>query len=103
MLEDTDYRRFADYGFGGRYVGGARNFLCRRGLTRGEYFRGWLGERFADKLGSADVRFGDPEVTRNDLQDVSDAEREQARYRVRVIASDVTSGRMLVLPDDIED
>jgi hypothetical protein len=29
-------------------------------------------------------------------------EREQARYRLRVVASDISNGRMLVLPDDIE-
>src|ERR671938_1325828 len=34
-LQQTDFRRFADYGFGGRFVGGFLNSLHLRGYARG--------------------------------------------------------------------
>jgi NTE family protein len=103
ILEHTDYRRFADYGFGGRWIGGLRNALRSRGIARGQYFRNWLGERLAEsKLGRPDATFGD--IVRRDLPtDLPAAQRQKARYRLRVIASDITAGRMMVLPDDLGD
>ena len=101
ILEHTDYRKFADCGFGGRWIGGLRNALRSRGIARGEYFRVWLGERLQEsKLGKADATFGD--VVRHDLPpDLPEAQRQKARYRLRVISSDITAGRMMVLPDDL--
>jgi NTE family protein len=101
VLERTDYRKFADYGFGGKWIGGLRNALRSRGIARGEYFREWLGKRLAEsELGNPDATFAD--VVRRDLPpDLPAALREKARYRLRVIASDVTAGRMMVLPDDL--
>ena len=103
VLEHTKYRRFADYGFGGRLIGGLRNALRSRGIARGEYFREWLGKCLAEsELGSPDATFAD--IARHDLPaDLPEAQREKARYRLRVIASDITAGRMMVLPDDLRD
>jgi NTE family protein len=100
ILEDTDYATFADYGWGGKWIGGARNALSGRGLCPGKAFSEWLAKRFeASPVGMADPTFGD--VQRELPPGLSDEEREVARFRLRVIASDVTEGRMLVLPDDI--
>ena len=103
ILDETNYNQFADYGRGGRIMGGLRNAVTGRGLCPGRAFEKWLGERFAESpVGKADPTFTD--VERDDLPaDLSDDEREKARYRLRVIASDITEGRMLVLPDDIVD
>jgi NTE family protein len=96
-----DYNRFADYGPGGRILGGLRNALRRRGLVRGEYLKEWLRERLAESpLRDADATFAD--VRRDDLPPgLSADEIEMVGYRLRVIASDVSEGRMLVLPHDI--
>jgi NTE family protein len=96
-----DYRRFADYGRGGILIGGLRNAISYRGLARGKYFRQWLGHCFEDSsLGDPDPPFS--ALVRDDLPaDLPPDQAERARYRLRVIASDVTGGRMLVLPDDI--
>ena len=101
ILWSTEYREFADYGRFG-LLSAARNALTRRGLARGEYFRGWLEDRMADsELGKREPTFDD--VARDDLPaDLAPQQREEARYRLRVIASDITEGRMLVLPEDIE-
>ncbi len=100
LIGGLDYRRFADYGPGGTVVGGLRNALRRRGLARGDYFREWIAKRLEEKLGVPDPTFA--EVVRDDLPPGLTAdERETYGYRLRVIASDVSEGRMLVLPHDI--
>lgn len=102
-LADTRYERFADYGPGGKWLGAPLNALRSRGIARGEYFRSWLSERFAESpLGKAEPTFAD--VARDDLpSDLPESQREVAKYRLRVIASDITEGRMLIIPDDIEE
>jgi NTE family protein len=76
--------------------------LRGRGLCPGNAFSDWLAERFAESpLGKPDPTFRD--VQRELPPDLTEEERDRARYRLRVIASDVSEGRMLVLPDDIED
>jgi NTE family protein len=102
VMLDADYRRFADYGFGGRLIGAPLNALRRRGIARGEYFKRWLGEQLAaSPLANRDPTFGDLE--RQDIPaEASIQHREAVRFQLRVIASDVSEGRMLVLPQDIE-
>jgi len=101
ILLAASYRQFADYGPGGRLIGAPLNALRLRGFARGEYFKGWLREQLAaSPLGKSDPTFADLE--RDDIPaDASPEHRERARYRLRVIASDVSAGRMLVLPQDI--
>jgi NTE family protein len=102
ILEKTEYAMFADYGWGGKYLGGARNMLRGRGLCPGKLFTDWLADRFKESpVGKADPTFSD--VERRLPPELDDDEREKARWRLRVIASDITEGRMLVLPDDITD
>ncbi len=100
-LADVDYNLFADYGPGGRLIGGALNAFRHRGLARGEYLKRWLADRLeASPLGLRDPTFAD--LHREDVpDDASPQHREAVRYSLRVIASDVSAGRMLVLPQDI--
>jgi predicted acylesterase/phospholipase RssA len=105
ILDDADYRKFTDYGFGGR-ARGFVNQLWQRGLAPGRYFKDWLTDHLtvsplAKTKNTRELRFRD--VVRADLpEDLTDEERGRARYRLRVIGSDISSGRMLVLPDDID-
>ena len=101
-LSEVDYTRFADYGPGGRLIGGPLNALRRRGLARGAYLKRWLSDRLAESpLGLPDPTFAD--LQREDIpDDATPQHREAVRYSLRVIASDVSAGRMLVLPQDIE-
>jgi NTE family protein len=104
ILAQAEYRRFADFGFGG-LPRGLVNSLWMRGLAPGRYFTGWLTELIdasprAKELGKTNLVFGD--LVRDDLPaDLAPEVARKARYRLRVIGSDISSGRMLVLPDAI--
>jgi NTE family protein len=69
--------------------GQALSVLRDRGIYEGEYFRKWIAGLLEDKGIS---RFGQ-------LAD-EQAEEPSKRFPLKVIASDVTERRMLVLPDD---
>jgi NTE family protein len=97
-LHDTmmtlDYSRFLDESDLGRIpvIGHGLALLRERGLYAGDYFRGLIAEHLAD-LGVrtfADLRQDDPG---SDLS-------EDCRYKLLVMVSDVSRGRLLRLPWD---
>jgi NTE family protein len=68
------------------------------GLVATKYLRIWLEQRFAQSpLGKPNPTFGD--LIRADAADHS----AQTRYRLRLIVSDVTAARMVVLPEGLAD
>jgi NTE family protein len=113
LLADARYARFADCGPGGKWVGGMFNAVGRlRGLAPGRYFLEWMGDALdasplAQELGKTELTFADVKrrdlPPREELPEVSDAKYERARYRLHVIGSDITTGRMIILPDDLPD
>ncbi len=111
ILADAKYSRFADTGFGGMWIGGLYSAIVRRrGMAPGNYFKEWLGEQLAasplaKELGKTELTFADVRrrdlPARADVPEVSDETYERAKYRLHVITSDVTSGRLAILPDDL--
>jgi NTE family protein len=106
ILDDVVYSRFADYGPLGKLQGWVWNQFRSRGFAPGVFFTTWLAERIkesplARELGKEELTFAD--VARDDLPpELSPADAARARYRLRVIGSEITKGRMLVLPQDIQ-
>ncbi len=70
-------------------VGRGVSVLLERGIYEGRFFQRWMAELLEAK---GITKFGQ-------LTDAG-ADSPQHRHRLRVIASDVTHRRMLVLPDD---
>lgn len=110
ILGDAHYRRFADCGPGGVWVGGLVNAVTRiRGCAPGKYFTEWMREQLANSpLGrelKREITFGDLKRTDlppiSELPDITPEKYERAKYRLHVIGSDVTGGRMLIMPDDL--
>jgi len=97
MLVDTDFSEFLDPGPGGRLLGpfgGALDLMLREGLYRGRVLHRWLSETLAE----AGVRtWGDLRVAGSNARTPV-----EHRYRLVVIVSDVTRGRLLRLPWDYE-
>ncbi|HJX48099.1 MAG TPA: patatin-like phospholipase family protein [Gaiellaceae bacterium] len=113
ILADAKYSRFADTGFGGMWLGGLYSAIMRRrGMAPGRYFKEWMSEQLAAsplarELGKTELTFGDVKrrdlPPRSELPDISDEKYERAIYRLHVITSDVTGGRLAILPDDLPD
>ena len=113
MLADAEYAKFADCGPGGKWVGGLWNAAARlRGMAPGDYFLKWMGEQLAAsplarELGKTELTFADVKrhdlPPKEDIPDITHEKYERAKYRLHVIGSDVTTGRMIILPDDLPD
>ncbi len=109
ILKAAKYQRFPDCGFGGIKLGGVFNAIARmRGAAPGLYFTSWLASqlarsRLAQDLGKQTLTFGDVKRTDLPLQPagMSDQQYLRAGYRLTVIASGITSGQMLILPEDL--
>jgi NTE family protein len=105
-LMKVNYQDFADYGWPGAVRGFLWNQFRMRGLAPGNFFKNWLAKQIAAsplarELNEPQLRF--EHVVRRDLPEgLSEDELRRARYRLQVIASDLTGGRMLVLPHDID-
>jgi NTE family protein len=92
IIKDLDFRRFRDTSWADRipFVGSPLSILTDLGIYEGKQLLEYVGELLEKK----DVR------TFADL--VRDANEEEARYRykVQIIASDITGRQLLVLPKD---
>lgn len=98
MMQALDYRRFQDPPLLGRLgpLGVAAQVLLNKGWCRGAYLRSWLTEMLSEQnvRTFADLRLEDP-ATDAALRD------DPARsYRLVVMASDITNGRLVRLPWD---
>jgi NTE family protein len=91
ILLDVPFARFKDSAWEDRIpiVGHPLSVLLQRGIYEGGFFREWMKGLLAAKGVRTFGQLADPEAT----------ERKD-RYRLKVIVSDVTHRRLLVLPDD---
>lgn len=93
LIFDIDYTKFEDNNTMGEVplVGSFLNLRFKLGIHKGNYIENWI----RDKLKLKGIqRFGDLIVNK-------DLKKPHERYRLRVIASDISTSTMLVLPQDI--
>lgn len=92
MLLEVDFRAFCDPPPWGRIplVGPVLSILLTKGLYKGDVMEEWLRTKLAERgvHTFADVI-------------IPDEPDERFRFKLQVIAADVSRGRMLVLPQDI--
>ncbi len=93
-LERLDYNRFKDEGLLDKLgvIGKGMSIGFEYGIYEGEYFESWLDGLLRAKGKSV---FGD--IAMPGETD------ERYRYRLQVVASDITDRRLLVLPRDLKD
>ncbi|MFE5774755.1 patatin-like phospholipase family protein [Brachybacterium sp. NPDC056505] len=111
LLREIDYEKFCDGPWWTRpLVGKAVAILVRKGVHRGRYAGTWLAEQLAEHARPADASrpftfadlpYQDPEGEAPD-RPVGDRESSEdaAASRLVVTASDVTAGRLRLLPRD---
>lgn len=91
ILATLDFRRFEDAGLArSRRLKPAMNIFKNLGAYRGDLFHSWMAERLAAKgvYTFADLRYRDPD------------DGSPGGYRLQVIASNVTTRSVLILPQD---
>jgi NTE family protein len=91
ILRDVPFARFKDEAWEDKLplVGHPVSVLTQRGIYEGRFFEKWMRGLLEDKNVRTFGQLADKEAT--ELKD---------RYRLKVIVSDVTNRRLLVLPDD---
>ena len=91
ILLEVPFASFKDTAWEDRIpiVGHPLSVLLQRGIYEGGFFREWMRELLAAKGVRTFGQLTDP-----------DAMELKERYRLKVIVSDVTHRRLLVLPDD---
>ncbi len=94
-LNKLDYDSFKDTSLVDRIpvTGPVASLLFEKGIYEGDFFIKWI----RDLLGKKHV------VTFRDLLMPEYKDDPRYRFKLRVIASDISRGRMLVLPQNIED
>ena len=92
ILLKIPFSKFKDEGWLDKVpiIGHVANAAVDWGVYEGKFFQNWMAELLEAK---GITKFGQ-------LVDEEKADEPGSRYRLRVIASDVTHRRMLVLPDD---
>jgi NTE family protein len=98
IMQDLDYKKFRDEGFIDKLSlpGKTASLILEKGVYEGKYLRDWLAEQL-QRLG---VRtFADLKIT----EPWADKLPPEQRYRLVVIVSDVSRGRMVRLPWDYKD
>jgi len=93
IMASLDYAKFQDQDPVDRIplFGKLISLVFEKGLYEGDYFRNWL----ADLLASKGVQ------TFGDIQ--TEFPEAEYRYKLRVIAADISRGRLLILPQDLRD
>ena len=89
VVRGAPWKKFEDYGRGGRLLSGLPNLVRHHGLAHGEYFRRWFDEVLEGK------------TFRHVRTEAVEGEEPEYSYRLKLIAADVTNRDMLVLPDDL--
>jgi len=95
VMKSVDYKRFLDKDGLDRIpiIGKALSLGFEKGIYEGRYFEGWLRELLAAKGKKV---FGDLLVPGSENE-------PKYRYKLQVIAADLTRGKLLVLPRDARD
>lgn len=95
LVFSIDYTRFEDPAVSNciPFLSLLLSLKLKLGIYKGDYIREWMSARLKEK---GIEYFGDL-IARKNIRDL------RMRYRLRVIASDISTGRMLILPQDIAD
>jgi NTE family protein len=92
ILNNLDYNNFKDRSTIDKVpvVGQIASLIFEKGIHEGEFFQTWIGDLLKKKNIST---FGDLLIPGE--------KEDRYRFKLRVIASDITEGKILALPQDI--
>jgi NTE family protein len=81
------------------------NLLFKKGVYKGDYIKNWIDKALSNKLNPADkkkVTFGDLIIPK-ETGILLNNNKYKRKYKLHIVATDISSGKMLILPEDIAD
>jgi len=95
IMNDLDYNKFKDTSLIDRFpgVGPLLSLVLEKGIYEGKFFENWIRGLLREKKVE----------TFKDLLLEEYRDDDRYRFKLRVIASDISRGELLVLPQDISD
>jgi NTE family protein len=98
----VEFRRMMDAGALGRVplVGQWLNLVVHEGFYRGDYFLSLMRTLLAEKMGKERVTFADFTLPKEPF-DSEEAYLSRFKYRLHVVASNITRNELMVLPQDV--
>ena len=102
MTNRVNFQEIMDPSAVGRLprIGPWLSFFFERGKYRGDFFLNLMRQLIAEKTGKEKVTFGDLILPREPGDSEADYQR-RFKYKLQVIATDISGSEMLVLPRDI--
>lgn len=103
MATRVEFRKFMDVAGVGKLpiVGPWLSLLLHNGMYQGDYFLKLMRQLLSEKVGKERVTFADLIIPK-EPGDSDEAYEKSYKYKLRVIASDLSGNEMLVLPQDID-
>lgn len=101
LMEELDYRKITD-----KRITPLLNLGINKGLYKGDYIREWIDlklyEKMKNKIGNRrPVKFKDLIIPKEN-EVLLNNPKYKRKYKLHIIAADVTRGKMLILPEDID-
>ncbi|MGH4119597.1 patatin-like phospholipase family protein [Clostridium sp.] len=104
LMLQLDYTKVADKThFNIPIFSNSYNLLFKKGVFKGDYIKNWLDEALASKLklpNGRKVTFGDL-TNSNENGILLNDNKYKRKYKLHIIATDISNGKMLILPEDI--
>lgn len=104
LMLKLDYKEIADKKkLNIPVLSSTHNLLFKKGIFKGDYIKNWIDEVLSHKLNQANVKrltFGDL-VNPKEKGILLNNSKYKKKYRLHIIATDISRGKMLILPEDI--
>lgn len=103
MLQ-LDYKKITDKNpFSIPLLSNIFNLLFKKGIFKGDYLENWIDKFLSRKLkftNGRKVTFGDL-IVPGEKGILLNNEKYKRKYKLHIIATDISNGKMLILPEDI--
>ncbi|MBW9159145.1 patatin-like phospholipase family protein [Clostridium tagluense] len=104
LMIQIDYKRIADKShFNIPILSNTFNLLFKKGIFKGDYLKNWIDEALLNKVQlkkGKKVTFGDL-VIPEEKGILLNNNKYKRKYKLHIIATDISRGKMLILPEDI--
>lgn len=108
IVQNIDYKALISENGKHKFsVSNVFNLIFKKGMHKGNYIvdflDGWFSAKFKGKLGKKEkLKFGDLTIP-GEKGILLNNPKYKRKYKLHIIAADISRGKVLILPEDIED